>query len=146
MNAVIIFDLNRTLYDPDTDALVPDALEVLDSLQQQGASLFLVSRNEPGREDIVNTFELAPYFNDIYFVAEKTKELFLRIQKHEGVDSERTYVVGDYIPSEIHTGNQCRMRTIWLKRGRFKHRVPKTQEETPWAVIENLKEVVQLIE
>jgi hypothetical protein len=45
----IIFDYNRTIFDPDTDNLYFGVLDLLQKLSQK-YELFLISRNEPTRK------------------------------------------------------------------------------------------------
>lgn len=115
----IIFDLNRTLYDPETDALVPDAIAVLDACTRRGIRLSLVSRRELGREGIIGRFALAAYFADLSLVSEKTPEIFADVIKRSGVSAHETLVVGDH-PEDIRCGNACGVRTIRVRTGKFK--------------------------
>ena len=42
MQKAIIFDFNRTLYDPQAQLLMPEALDVLRLLQRVGYKMFLI--------------------------------------------------------------------------------------------------------
>ena len=63
----IIFDYNRTLYDPKTKALYPGTLKLLNKLAKKH-HLYLVSRAEFGREYQFKTFGLAPLFKKMMLI------------------------------------------------------------------------------
>lgn len=144
-NTLILFDFNRTLFDPDTGSVVPGAHEVLAELKNAGATLYLVSRLEAGRADIVSELGLDPYFVGTAFVEEKNAELFENILQKYPTPRERVYVVGDHLHGEIRHGNTCLFRTIWLKRGRFKRLQPQTHGDVPWQTVEELSDILKHI-
>src|SRR3989344_6104221 len=72
---IVIFDLNRTLYDPITKTLVPGAKSVLSSLRAEGVSLYLISRREKGRDDILLKHGIAKFFRTITFVDDKNTRI-----------------------------------------------------------------------
>jgi FMN phosphatase YigB (HAD superfamily) len=69
----VIFDFNRTLYDPETGALYPEAAELLSELSAE-RRLFLYSKLEGGRSDLLHELGIADHFEDTYFVEHKTPE------------------------------------------------------------------------
>jgi phosphoglycolate phosphatase-like HAD superfamily hydrolase len=143
--ATIIFDLNRTLYDPEGDALVPSAREVLDALQGANHELHLVSRKEKGRERILVRFDLEKYFETISLVEEKSVEIFSRIMNSARGVSKAKYVVGDYRHEDVRFGNQAGAYTILLRRGKFANQEVEIPEDIPWATIQELSELPKLI-
>ncbi len=145
MKKLIIFDLNRTLYDPDLDVLFPGAFELLDAVTSRGFSCALVSRKEPGREDILKRFDIEKFFGNISFVPQKTEQVFKDIAQQQGADPKYTYVIGDYLHEEIRLGNRLGMRTIWLKQGRFAYLAPESAHDVPWKTISELKELSKII-
>ena len=62
MKKIIIFDFNRTLYDPDQQCLVADARLVLQALRERGFSLCLISRAAPSRKELITELGLDQYF------------------------------------------------------------------------------------
>ncbi|HVX90395.1 MAG TPA: HAD hydrolase-like protein [Candidatus Paceibacterota bacterium] len=133
----IIFDFNRTLYDPDTGSLVHGALELLADLAGQGAVLHLVSRIEPGRTDILDALDVRNYFTTIAFVSDKTAPIRTILASA----TDDAYVVGDHLHDEVRAGNRYGAKTIWLKRGKFKHLMPLTEHDRPWRTATDMQEV-----
>lgn len=141
MTNIIIFDFNRTLYDPETDSLMEGAFTVLEALFARGEELHLVSRQEGGREDLLQRLGIDYFFTSVHFVPEKTRAHFQDIIASTSDVSREVYVVGDYLKSEIALGNQCGAKTLWLKRGAFADDMPLPHEE-PWRTIHSLKEIL----
>lgn len=143
--AYVIFDLNRTLYDPDTDTLLPGVLETLTCLSSHGVEMHVISRNEPGRENILGIQGISHFFRTVTFVEDKTPEVFAHLMESCREPLEAMYVVGDYLHEEIRFGNQCGAKTIWLKRGKFSDLQPERPDDTPWKTITQFSEVLALI-
>jgi FMN phosphatase YigB (HAD superfamily) len=138
----VIFDLNRTLYDPETNGLLPGVHDLLETLQANSVEMHVISRKEPGREDILKAHGVEHYFGSITFVDDKTHELFADyVSSLHGP----VYVVGDYLHEEIRFGVQAKAKTIWLKRGKFSHLLPESEDDTPWKIVSELDEVAHLI-
>jgi FMN phosphatase YigB (HAD superfamily) len=140
-----IIDFNRTIFDPDTGCLVPGALELLQLLEKKGVARVLVSRLEPGREGILSDFGIQDMFAKIYFVPEKSKDLFLNIMQTHGASSEETLVIGDYLHEEIRYGKRAGARTIHFKKGKFRHLSPESEDDIPWKTVEVLSEIAAYI-
>jgi FMN phosphatase YigB (HAD superfamily) len=137
----IIFDYNRTLFDPDSSALYPGTREVLEKLSKK-YKLFLVSQNEPLREQRFYELDLGKFFQEIYFVEKKTLSLFRRIISGE----EKSVIVGDSIASEITLGNQLRCTTIRLHKGIFATVMPEDRDQIATHNIYNLNELESLLQ
>ena len=136
----IIFDYNRTLFDPETDSLCPGVLDLLQNLSQKG-ELSLVTRNEPGRSNKFDTFKMRDFFTNIAFVDEKTTELFKKI----GEGADIVFVVGDRLKGEIRLGNQLGFITVWVKQGKFSFESPSNKEEEPHHIIHDIRDLENLI-
>ena len=61
----IIFDYNRTIFDPETDNLYLGVLELLQKLSSK-YELFLISRNEPTRKKRLEELNIKNYFQKIF--------------------------------------------------------------------------------
>ena len=142
---IIIFDLNRTLYDPERHQLVDHALFVLESCRSRGYALFLVSHNEPTRAEVVDSFGLRSFFRDSFFVDGKSPELFKTILGAAGANPADSFVIGDVVKSEILFGNICGMKTIWVSVGKFKDQVPQTVTQRPTYTTKDLLAILSLI-
>ena len=136
----IIFDYNRTIFDPDTDTLYPGALELLQRLSARH-ELVLVSRNEPARKKRIEELTITNYFQKIVFVNEKSKQLFEEITGNE----KKVMVVGDSIHDEIKIGNQLGLITVRLKKGKFAVEIPKDDDERARYEIMDINELENII-
>ncbi|MES2006772.1 MAG: HAD hydrolase-like protein [Patescibacteria group bacterium] len=138
----IIFDFNRTLFNPDTRALMPGAFELLQGLFTQGHTLALISRLEADREDTFRNLKIEQFFSSVEFVEEKGEAL----KKIITASLPPVYVVGDHLHDEIRAANRLGAKTIWFKRGRFANLVPEEKDDEPWRVIDDLMQVKGLID
>lgn len=136
----IIFDYNRTLFNPEADSLYQGVVELLQDLSRNNY-LYLISRNEPGRKDRLEELGIKNYFQDIVFVEEKTPQTF-RALVHKG---ERVLVIGDRVKEEIFLGNQLGFITIWVQQGKFSTELPSKPQEQPDYTVENISELQKII-
>lgn len=136
----IIFDYNRTLYNPENKSLYKDSADLLEKLSKQH-DLFLISKKEQGREQKIEALGIKDFFKKIVFVKTKTTTIFRELC----LDDTNCLVVGDRVRSEIVVGNRCGLITVWLKQGVFSKEIPKTLEEEPKHEISNLKELENII-
>ena len=138
----IIFDYNRTIFDPDSNTLYPGTRDVLHQLSST-CELFLVSMNDPERRSAIEAFNIERYFKKVFFVNKKSRSLF---QKIAGVDIHTTIVVvGDSIRNEISIGNRLGYATVRFKRGKFAGQVPEYEDEYANFEITELHELYDLI-
>lgn len=142
----VIFDFNRTIYDPETSGMLDGARDVLDNLRARSVPLYLVSKADESRPQILKELGIGEYFTESFFVERKDPALFFEILKRAGVHPKHMYVVGDHLHKEIRCGNQCGMRTIWLKRGKFSELEPTSEADHPWQTVSNMSEVIGFIE
>ena len=136
----IIFDYNRTIFDPDTDNLYLGVLELLKKLSSK-YELFLISRNEPTRKKRLEELNIKNYFQKILFVNEKSKQVFEEIAGN----TKKVIVVGDSISDEIKIGNQLGFFTIRLKKGKFATEIPKNKKEIAKFEITDINDLENII-
>jgi FMN phosphatase YigB (HAD superfamily) len=136
----IIFDYNRTIFDPETDNLYLGVLELLQKLSVKH-ELFLVSKNEPERIKRLEEFKIKDYFQEISFVNEKSKHVFEKISNN----TNKVIVVGDSISNEIKIGNQLGFITVRLKKGKFSSEIPKNKDEFARFEITDINELESII-
>jgi len=143
----VIFDFNRTLYNPDTNALNEGALELLEKLASSGYKLCLLSKkSEEERKDKILRLGIEKYFIFIEVVeGEKTEKNFKKCLEIMALQSQKVAVIGDRIRSEIILGNQFGMRTIWYKVGKFAAELPRNKNENPNFVIDNLLDALKYL-
>jgi len=143
----IIFDFNRTLYNPELCLLVNGTLEVLDDLTEQEMQLCLISKksSEDRREQISN-LGLDKYFKDIQVIKGEKKEEHLQYCLDiMGLSPEEVAVVGDRVRCEIGLGNRLGMTTIWFQRGVYGNEPPTNQYEKPNYRIKKLEQVLEIV-
>lgn len=143
----IIFDFNRTIYDPETSKLTSGALDLLDSLKNKGYKMCLLSKKtKEDRIELIIGSGLEKYFSDIRVIdGEKTLMDFERCARVMTLDNPEIAVVGDRIRSEITPGNKLGMRTIWYKSGKFSSETPRTPEEEPTYTLTRLEELTDYL-
>jgi FMN phosphatase YigB (HAD superfamily) len=139
----IIFDFNRTLYDPDSRALFEGVHDLLETLNRH-YHLFLMGKGSIDRQNLITELGLGPYFEDIVVKEEKYLEDFEFLRsKHPAAEY---YSVGDRIKKEIKFSNLNGMKTIWFKNGKFAGEGPDLEIEQPWKTITNLQELLGILE
>ena len=136
----IIFDYNRTIFDPETDDLYPGALRLLQKLSIR-YELFLISRNEPARKKRLEELNIKNYFQKIIFVNEKSKKVFKKIAG----DTKDVIVIGDSMSDEIKIENQLGFVTIRVKQGKFSMETPKSKSEIAKFEITDINELENII-
>jgi FMN phosphatase YigB (HAD superfamily) len=115
----IIFDFNRTIYDPDSKRLIYGARRILELSIRKGYALCLVSQRENGREEILNREDIRKLFTEVFFVDRKDKALFQNILNKSSLNPSDVLVVGDRISAEIRAGAQAGCKTVWVQKGKF---------------------------
>lgn len=136
----IILDYNRTIFNPETDDLYPEVLDLLIKISKNH-ELFLISRNEPQRRERLKDFDIANYFKQMLFVDNKSYEVFEEIAGK----SKNVFVVGDSISDEIKIGNQLGLITIRIKQGKFAKDIPRENDEQAKFEIANISELEKII-
>lgn len=136
----IIFDYNRTIFDPETDNLYLGVLELLQKLSAK-YELFLISRNEPARKRRLEELNIKNYFQKISFVNEKSKQILEEISGN----TKNVIVIGDSISDEIKIGNQLGFITVRLKKGKFATEIPKNKDEIAKFNITNISDLENII-
>jgi len=140
---IIIFDFNRTLFDPKNDSLFQGALEMLKYFHKQSFQLVLLGKGDAKRREKISNLNIEQYFSEIYIVKEKSLS---QLEKIKTANKGRIiYSVGDRIKKEIKLGNILGITTIWFKNGKFSNDIPEFKEETPSYTISSLSELKKII-
>ncbi len=143
VNTVLIFDFNRTLFDPERRTLLPGATELLEAAKQQGYTLVLLSKAAPSRAELVKELGLTAYFAKVLIVEHKTPAMLAEVAQHYGADMATSYVIGDRARGELALGQNGGWQTIWLRAGRFADETPEGY--TPTHTVGTLPEILPLI-
>lgn len=144
MTRGIIFDFNRTLYNPENGKLMQGARKILEELRDK-YKLGLVSFGEEERNAQILELGLNDYFSYITVVREKTTQTLLEFCNRFGLKPEEVVIIGDRVKSEVTLGNSLGMTTVWLKSGKFSGEVPSGKTEEPDFTIENLEAIEEII-
>lgn len=143
----VIFDFNRTLYDPENERLMNGAIRLLRYLKKRGIRMALLSKTyHENRRQFIADLGLDEYFETILVIeSDKSPQHLKSLQQALGVEAHRCLVVGDRVKSEISAGNSLGMQTCWLRRGKFKKETPETDQEQPSQIINNLQEIYNIL-
>lgn len=136
----IIFDYNRTLFNPETESLYLGVLDLLKELSKRH-KLYLISRFEASRLGRVKELNIEQYFQQVFFVEDKTLELFNQFVEQD----EKTIVIGDRLCDEIFLGNKLGFTTIWLKQGKFASEEVKNKDEEPNFIVNDIRKINDII-
>jgi FMN phosphatase YigB (HAD superfamily) len=136
----IIFDFNRTLYNPDQGMLIPGAELVLQELTRRKFKLCLISYGTKEKRKLIHNLGIEKYFDRIIVTPKKSIEDFKQcFGKEAGI------VVGDRVKEEICIGNMLGAKTIWVQSGKYGVEVPEIKEEQPTHTVQDIQEVLTLV-
>ncbi len=137
----IIFDFNRTLYNPETNSLEPGAEEMILYFYNRGWKVYVVAKSGEGREEMIQRTPFAPYLRKVIVAPTKRVEDFRACADDAGMPLEDIVVVGDRVKSEIRIGKQLGMLTVWYRKGKFADEEPDSPMEEPDEIITDLCEL-----
>jgi len=109
----IVFDFNRTLFDPTTYALYGGVVSMLEELGEE-RDLFLYSRKSWDRTDLLRNLGIDSYFKDTVFVETKTVDNLREMLAAHAVDPAQAIIVGDMISDELCVGQELGLTTVWI--------------------------------
>lgn len=143
MKKVVIFDFNRTLYDPETGSFFPGAIQTLEKLKKKGAVLILLGKGTDERMNLINELGLHRYFDEIIVREEKELGDYEYLKKKH--PKAKFYSIGDRLRKEIKYSNICGFKTIRFKQGKFSTEKPDCPEEKPWKTIMSFDKFLPLL-
>ncbi|MBT3355760.1 HAD family hydrolase [bacterium] len=142
---LIIFDFLRTIYNPDKDIFVKDAMVVLDRLRIGNTLILYTSREgDKNRKSLLERIGLNEAFDEICLVEKKDRKTMKLIADKYGKKNREVIVIGDRIKSEILIGNKNNFQTIWFKNGKYSKKGAESSIEEPDFLIDNLEELLKL--
>lgn len=112
MKKMIIFDFNKTLYDPEKGKLIDGCSEILKALGSKYI-LALISLEKKGRKKIANKL-ISSFFNEIIFSTNKKIAHYKQILDKYGINKKDCFIVGDTLEDEITIGKKIGCITIHL--------------------------------
>lgn len=110
----IIFDFNRTLYDPEKGRLFDGVIPLLNFLKAEGLKLGLISFGGEEKSRLIESLGLTEALDWEKVVAEKRPDDFREFPLRFGLKEEEVLVVGDLLDEEIALGVSLGMQTAWI--------------------------------
>jgi FMN phosphatase YigB (HAD superfamily) len=150
MKKLIVFDWGRTLYDPETEKLFPDTIEVLERLSQK-YTLAIVALATAGekkikeRLQIIKENNLEQYFTSILFDVKDKDIMYVKTLKDLKFKPKEVIIVDDRIIRGIKWGNKNGAPTIWFQNGKFKDELPNEYTGEPTYTIHSLSDILKNI-
>lgn len=144
MIKAVIFDFNRTIYNPDKKELFGEALSVLQDLSKN-YKLGLISYGDKERQRLIMNLGITRYFEHIQTTTQKTAKDFKKMVESLDCDAKEILVVGDRIEREIKIANNLGMTSVWLKKGKFASETPQTRQEEPNFIIASLLDIKPIL-
>lgn len=142
----IIFDFNRTLFDPEKKQLFEDVFAFLEKLSKKyKLALISFATRVPERKKIIHSLSLEKYFYKVLVASEKKPKHFKDCAKALDCKLNEILVLGDRVKSEIKIANKLGMISVWLKKGKFASELPETPEEEPNFTISSLLETEKVL-
>lgn len=141
---IVIFDFNRTIYNPEHRRLMPRIELILKILIRRGYELYLISTANPSRDKLIRELGLKKYFRRVIITRNKRMAI-KNITAHSRFSSQNSFVVGDRVRDEISYGNIAKMKTIWLRAGKFSKEKPRLRKEMPTYTITKFSTILKFI-
>ncbi len=116
--SAVIFDFNRTLFDPTIYALYQGVTPMLEELKRD-RPLILFSRKSWDRQALIEKLGISDYFTSVHFVEQKTPENLKRVLDEHRLEPSDCVIVGDMLSDEICVGGELGMKTVWFQQSRF---------------------------
>ena len=142
MNTGVIFDFNRTIYDPEQGRLFRDALPCLQALYVKGPLGLITTKTKGRNKTLFTKLGVIDYFAHIQITSQKKEADFQLLCRKFQLPPSRVYVIGDRLDEEIAIGNQLGMPTVWIYRGSHQ---AKSRNIRPSFVISSLEELDLLV-
>ena len=132
----------------DLEVLYPDSKEVLQRLSQK-YKIGIIANQDFGTEQRLTDFNVHQYINLVIASAEEgvakpDLRIFQIALARADCKPEEAIMVGDRIDNDIIPANRIGMTTVWIKQGFGSYAEPKTVEEQPDYIVNNLAEITEL--
>lgn len=143
----VIFDFNRTLYNPDNNALMPNAYDLLYELIDRGYGMALVARGDPDEtEALLDNLDIRGFFRRVRCLeGEKTAAVFDQCAKEMKYHNYEIAVIGNSVRQEITLANRLGMYSVLFRNGIHTGHTPKNEAEEPRVTIASLDQVLNYL-
>lgn len=142
------YGVNVPAWRHDLEALYPDSKEVLQRLSQK-YKIGIIANQDFGTEQRLTDFNVHQYINLVIASAEEgvakpDLRIFQIALARAECKPEEAVMVGDRIDNDIIPANKIGMTTVWIKQGFGSYAEPKTVEEQPDYIVNNLAEITEV--
>lgn len=132
----------------DLEVLYPDTKELLQRLSQK-YKIGIIANQDFGTEQRLTDFNVHQYINHVIASAEEgvakpDLRIFQIALARADCKPEEAIMVGDRLDNDIIPANKIGMTTVWIKQGFGSYAEPKTVEEQPDYIVNNLAEITEL--
>ena len=143
------FGLKKMPWRSGEERMYPGVKDLLVRLRGQ-YSLGVIANQVPGVESRLRDFGILEYFELVIASAEvglskPDPRIFQLALDRAGCRAEQTVMVGDRLDNDMIPARALGMKTVWVRQGDWKYASPRTPEETPNLVIEDLKELEEML-
>ncbi|MCX6767391.1 MAG: HAD family hydrolase [Candidatus Micrarchaeota archaeon] len=145
MIKAIVFDFNRTLFNPDEGALEEGAVGILEELSKKFLLGLLSKKGEGNRLELFNELGIRKFFKVVKVVEEKNEAIFMECVRELGVEPRETLAVGDQIKKDVKYSKALGCTTVWFRKGKFAEIVPENAGEEPDYTIRDLRELPSVV-
>lgn len=114
---LVIFDFNKTLYDPSTQSLKLGANKLLHELNKLNYQLVLLSTDSSDRKELIDSLGITSYFSHIEYVNQKTESDIKQIMKKFDASANNTLIIGDNPAEELLIGIKLNIKVIAVASG-----------------------------
>jgi putative hydrolase of the HAD superfamily len=94
--------------------LMPDVAETLTLLRERHTLLLLSKGDTQEQQRKLEASRLAPKFNDIYIVPEKTVDTYQGLIRQRGLDPGRTWMIGNSPRSDIRPARLAGLNAVFI--------------------------------
>ena len=142
------YGVNVPAWRHDLEVLYPDSKEVLQRLSQK-YKIGIIANQDFGTEQRLTDFNVHQYINLVIASAEEgvakpDLRIFQIAFARADCKPEEAIMVGDRLDNDIIPANKIGMTTVWIKQGFGSYAEPKTVEEQPDYIVNNLAEITEL--
>ena len=142
------YGVNVPAWRHDLEVLYPDTKELLQRLSQK-YKIGIIANQDFGTEQRLTDFNVHQYINLVIASAEEgvakpDLRIFQIALARADCKPEEAVMAGDRIDNDIIPANKIGMTTVWIKQGFGSYAEPKTVEEQPDYIVNNLVEITEL--
>lgn len=143
------FGLQKMPWPSKEERIYPWVKVLLERLRGK-YSLGVIANQAPGVEERLRYFGISEYFELILASAEvglskPDPRIFLLALDRAGCRAEQAVMVGDRLDNDIIPARALGMKTVWVRQGDWKYASPRSPEETPDFVVEDWKELDEIL-